>query len=252
VCVTIGPAFLSASIYLTLSRIISVYSSSISRFKPRTYTVLFITFDFIALLLQSIGGAIASLATDAKTDKLGINLMVAGVSWQVFSLGLFGIICAEFAWRVKKAWDEDLTTEVEFVQLRRTLKFKLFLFAVTGATLAVFVRSVFRCAELRSGFKGKLANQEITFMVLEGAMIISAVALLTIWHPGLVFREKWEAAAWSLRTKKVEVDEKVGESGEKRKLSRWSLSGKEKGGPKETVQKAPEAPSSGGVHKYSV
>jgi RTA1 like protein len=76
----IAGAFLSASIYLILARIIPIYSSTLSRFQPRTYTILFITFDVLALLHQAIGGAIASIANDDNTSKLGINIMIAGVS----------------------------------------------------------------------------------------------------------------------------------------------------------------------------
>jgi hypothetical protein len=67
VCLTIAPAFLSACIYLCLARIIVVYGETLSRFKPRFYTIVFCTCDFISLLLQAIGGAIASIATDYST-----------------------------------------------------------------------------------------------------------------------------------------------------------------------------------------
>lgn len=67
VCLTIGPAFLSAAVYLCLARIVIVYGESLSRFYPRTYTLMFCSFDFIALVLQAVGGAIASTALDRNT-----------------------------------------------------------------------------------------------------------------------------------------------------------------------------------------
>lgn len=136
--------------------------------------------------------------------------MVAGVSWQVFSLGLFAILCSEFAWRVGKARDEDLTCRVEFVQLRRTERFRIFLCVWMMAMSAIFARSVYRCVELRDGFKGGLANDEMLFMILEGAMIVLAVGLLTVWHPGLAFGECWADARWRVR-------------GEKKKSGRWTV-----------------------------
>lgn len=159
-------------------------------------------------MLQAAGGAIASLAKDDKTDKMGINIMIAGVSWQVFSLGLFAILCAEFAWRVKRVkTEENLSPRFEFVALRRTRRFRLFLYALGLATSAIFVRSVFRCAELRGGFKGKLAQQQVTYMILEGGMIVIAVGLLTVWHPGWVFKGAWQDAGWSLRGKDLKMGE---------------------------------------------
>lgn len=70
------------------------------------------------------------------------------------------------------------------------------------ATIGIFIRSVFRVAELSDGFHGKLANQEVTFMILEGAMIIIAVSAVTVMHPYFAFEGAWAEAAWSLRGKK--------------------------------------------------
>jgi RTA1 like protein len=201
---TIGPTFISASIYLTLARIIPTYSSTLSRFQPRTYTILFIALDVIALLLQAVGGAIASITNDENTGKLGINIMLAGVSWQVSSMGIFSMLCAEFIWRLMRASEESLSRVAGFVELRHTLRFRIFLWGLGLATLTIFVRSVFRCVELREGFRGKLANQEVTFMILGGAMIVIAVAMLTICHPGPAFRGRWQEAGWSLRADRLD------------------------------------------------
>jgi RTA1 like protein len=112
---------------------------------------------------------------------------------------VFSVLCAEFAWRVSKVSEESLSRVARFVELRQTWGFRLFLWALGLATLTVFVRSVLRCAELCEGFRGKLANQEVTFMVLECGMIVTAVAMLTICHPRWGFRGRWQDAGWSLR-----------------------------------------------------
>ena len=61
------------------------------------------------------------------------------------------------------------------------------------AILAIFIRSCYRVAELESGFGGKLANEEIPFMILEGSMITIATIALSIVHPGMIFRERWSS-----------------------------------------------------------
>lgn len=73
------------------------------------------------------------------------------------------------------------------------------------------VRSIFRLIELQEGFNGDLANDELTFMILEGPMIIIAAALLTAFHPGIALgRQLWDTAGFSLRTKKnTELYKKV-------------------------------------------
>lgn len=153
--------------------------------------------------------------------------MVAGVGWQVASLGIFAILCAEFAWRVHRTLDGQLNPD--FVDLRKTLKFRGFLWALGLATLAIFVRSLYRCLELEGGFRGKLANEQIPFMILEGAMISSAVLLLTVFHPGFAFGGGWHDAAWKLG-KKTSSDEKkvpvVKQSKSGNKWTRWAKRGR--------------------------
>lgn len=79
------------------------------------------------------------------------------------------------------------------------------------------IRSCFRLAELQEGFSGHLANDELLFMILEGPMIIAAVAVLTLWHPGVVvgtemwkttsFRHNKAPGAGAARTPYKELDE---------------------------------------------
>ena len=164
---------------------------------------MFIICDFIALLLQAAGGAIASIATTQSVDNIGKDIMVTGVAWQVFSLALFAILCCEYAWRVRNASQVGLNPTFE--ELRNSRKFKAFLCALGVATLTIFTRSVFRCAELSGGFHGPLANQEVTFMILEGAMISIAVISLTVCHPGVVFKDAWHTADWSTRKNKAQA-----------------------------------------------
>lgn len=56
----------------------------------------------------------------------------------------------------------------------------------------ILVRSCFRVAELAHGFSGKLANEQVPFMILEGLMMILAVFLMTIFHPGRYVGHDWK------------------------------------------------------------
>ena len=68
---------------------------------------------------------------------------------------------------------------------------------MTLATILILARSLFRVVELWYGFTSKVANNEVTFMVLEGALVVLATLLMTLFHPGKVFDEKWsDAAGW--------------------------------------------------------
>jgi len=190
ICLTIAPCFISACIYLCLSRIISVYGTDLARFKPRTYTIIFITCDIVALVLQAIGGAIADTAKTHADAKQGVNIMIGGLAFQVASLTLFIGLCADFAWQVRKHRNRQISLPAE------CSKFKMhaFLFALGLATVCIYIRSCFRVAELEGGFDSALANDEVLFMILEGAMVSVACIALTVAHPGMVFGKGWKFA----------------------------------------------------------
>ena len=69
------------------------------------------------------------------------------------------------------------------------------------STLLIFGRCIYRVAELQGGFDSEIANHEASFIVLESAFIALAASLLTVLHPGPVFRSAWSAANWTFRTK---------------------------------------------------
>ena len=127
ICLTIGPAFLSASIYLSLSRIVHIYSASTSRIQPKYYTYVFISCDLVSLILQGVGGAIAATAAPRNLTQvnLGTNIMIAGLSFQVFSILLFMALCVDFALRIRKVPEPQRNEE--YRALRGTRLFKGFL-----------------------------------------------------------------------------------------------------------------------------
>jgi len=200
VTLTIAPALMTAAIYLCLARIIHVYGPHLSYFKPRTYTLTFCGCDLVSLVLQALGGALASTADTEADSNLGKNIMLAGLGFQVFSLILFALCCGDFALRV---WKGRGTWNDRYLDLVSSRLFKSFLFGLLVACVTIFVRSVYRCVELSGGFNGTLfVSDEAVFMVLEGVMIIIACSCLTILHPAVCFQGAWHEANFNFRTSK--------------------------------------------------
>jgi hypothetical protein len=151
VCLTIGPAFISAAIYLCLARIVAVYGEQYSRLKPRTYSLLFASFDLIALLLQSGGGAIAVTADTKGFSDTGIYIMLGGLAFQAISLVVFMTLSTRFYLRRRKAVktsseSNELSDNPEFRGLREAFKFKAFQIGMfsTLSSLTSFLSSADR------------------------------------------------------------------------------------------------------------
>lgn len=201
VCLTIAPAFLSASIYLCLGRLIIVFGQNISRFSPKLYTFTFVLCDVISLVLQAAGGAIAATQDDTDPSETGVNIMIAGLAFQVVSLTLFIGLALDFVVKARKARESDL--DYTFMNLRRRTMFRLFPYALALATITIYIRCAFRVAELKDGFGGELANDQGMFMGFEGPMIMVAALALTVCHPGIAFgsASSWQAANWTWKKK---------------------------------------------------
>lgn len=136
---TIGPAFITAAIYLCLGRIIYIYGAGLSFLTSKWITIIFVTCDIISLVLQAAGGAIASTADDEDNNQMGIDIMIAGLASQVVSLVLFIVFCALFAWRVFR---NPLKLESEFAALRISRRFRGMLFG--KLTTLVSIGTVYR------------------------------------------------------------------------------------------------------------
>lgn len=119
--------------------------------------------------------------------------MVAGLAVQVVSLVVFIALCFEYFLRVRKYRGE---LNPNYTVLRESGRFKGFLWALAAAVLFLFIRAVYRVAELSGGFGGKLAQEQVLFMVLDGAMVLLACITLTVFHPGPAFGGAWEDASF--------------------------------------------------------
>ena len=172
------------------------------------------TMDFICLVLQAAGGAITSTSGGtseqaADIRDMGVNIMIAGLTLQVISLVLFITYASVYAWRWNVAVSlgprqqtcrkEGLKWKALVISRSNRSKvpycFSIYILTFSGlgiASITVLVRSAFRVAELRDGFDSDLANDEVSFMILEGAMLVLACLALTISHPGLCLSIPWQ------------------------------------------------------------
>lgn len=194
---TIAPAFLAAGIYLCLSRIVTTFGVENSRIKPLSYPRIFIPCDFLSLVLQAIGGGIASVKTHNHEDpKVGNNIMIAGLAFQVFTLLIFILLAIDFAIRTMRRISVLGTQDAldsSHAALRKSLPFKAFLIVLSFSTLCIFTRCVYRVAELSEGWNGHLIKTQKYFIGLEGAIVVAAVLALNLCHPGFCFREALDA-----------------------------------------------------------
>lgn len=214
VCLTVGPAFMAASIYFCMRRVVAYCGQGYSVVGPEVYTRLvrfflpsfpdivlmtdslysqFIPCDLVSLILQATGGAIAAAAHRAKdqpTLDKGTNIMIAGLAFQVFTMLVFISMSSSFATSVIRDYRRrvqqhvTLPTRINAIRTSPSRKaFRVFIFCIFGSTLLIFIRCYYRVVELSGGWKGTLMKNQALFVVCEGVFILFASLLLIIGHP---------------------------------------------------------------------
>lgn len=187
-----APTFFTAGIYVLLGCFINLLGRESSILAPSLYLWIFCTCDVISLVVQAVGGGLAS----AETSKIGGNTdpgtytMVAGIVFQLFSITVFVACAADFVRRTlsKRLLDHRVDGAVS----RRAL---VALFAaMCFSVLCVYVRSIYRTIELAQGWDGYLITTQRYFLALDGAMMVAAVVVFNFFHPGWLLPS---ASAWN-------------------------------------------------------
>ncbi|KAF1826483.1 RTA1-domain-containing protein [Dissoconium aciculare CBS 342.82] len=181
----IAPAFLSASIYLTLKHVVLTFGREFSLLKPALYTWIFVSMDILSLLVQAAGAAIfGAKNADISQLKAGANIALAGIILQVVSLATFGLLGGLYLFRLNKHWG---TLSPQAVAIAHSTRTHFFAAAVIIAYITILIRCIYRIPELAGGYRNEVYMNQTEFIVLEGVMISIAAICLSFIHPGIFF-----------------------------------------------------------------
>ncbi len=140
------------------------------------------------LTLFSRSGAVIASRGTAKVST-GNNVMMLGLASQVVTLAIFGIMAGDVFLRIRKFRGEfnESTTA-----LRHSKRFKGLLIAILTSYITIFLRCVYRIAEMAGGWRNRIMQDQVSFIILDGVMCIVAVYALNIFHPGFLFKQSYE------------------------------------------------------------
>ncbi|PWY64433.1 RTA1 like protein [Aspergillus eucalypticola CBS 122712] len=173
VCLVLAPTFIAAGIYLTLKHL---------------FTWIFISCDVGSLILQAAGGGVAAAAGSENQSllKVGDDIMVAGIAFQVGTMSVCGLLALDFFIRVVRK-GPGLGGE-KFIDENGNLtgpkNLRLVIWAGIVAYFATLIRCIYRIPEMAGGWGNPLMQREDEFLVLDGMMMAIAVSCLTYFYPG--------------------------------------------------------------------
>ncbi|KAJ7228097.1 RTA1-domain-containing protein [Mycena rebaudengoi] len=175
----ISPTPLLAVNFILLSRLVQRLGISYSWLSPKWYTIIFLTCDIVALVVQDVGGGMASSADDLADAKRARSAS----TWREHNA------CGH---RLPIGGDTSTDSPAHSVSYSRgvlTPRLKIINGARLFSTTVLFIRSIYRTIELGSGWNGRIIHTEVYFNVLDGGMVVLAIFTMNFAHPGFLLRE---------------------------------------------------------------
>ncbi|KAJ7115430.1 RTA1-like protein [Mycena epipterygia] len=181
VSTVISPTPLIAVNFILLSRIVTRLGPCYARLTPIRYAVIFITCDIVALVIQAVGGGLASTASDLSGANLGAKVMLAGIVVQFSAIVLYAYLASDFLLCYHQDRPLRLPSGGRGILDSRL---QMMIAALAFSTLVLFIRSVYRIIELAGGWHGRVLHTEVYFNVLDGGMVVLAIVCINVAHPG--------------------------------------------------------------------
>lgn len=205
----LGPTLVAAAISITFKHLVLWYGPKFSFLRPRLYPWVFVGSDWISIVIQAAGGGVSATATsggettDPKLFDVGSGLLVAGVIFQLVNMVVCGCLMLAYLWRRRQAIKSGAAPASD--TRPEDKKVKKFIYAITVAYVAIIIRCIYRIPEMQLGWGSTLMQNETTFLILDGAMILIAVATLTAFHPHFYFPFLGRKDGKSIKTEAVEA-----------------------------------------------
>lgn len=187
----ISPTFILAANFLIVIRVILKLGPQYSRLRPRLYTIVFCSCDVIALVVQSIGGAIASLAKNTKDADKGGHIALGGIVFQFAAIVVYMLLTTEFLIRyyLNKPFRHLDTFIGTSSPVGSKSKTNQMIFGVCFSSLCMFIRGVYRTIELTGGWSGSVISNQSLFIGFDSGMIVLAMFVLNVFHPNRLLTE---------------------------------------------------------------
>ena len=103
-------------------------------------------------------------SNSSGSSYVGVDIALAGLSFQVFTMSLFICLATDYAIRYRRGRSDAKEGERKGL----STKFKVFVGFLSFAILLILIRCVYRIDELSKGYSGPLIHNEGLFIGLEG------------------------------------------------------------------------------------
>jgi hypothetical protein len=175
ILILVAPALFAATIYMTLGRLIrAVHGEALSLVRVTWLTKIFVIGDILSFFIQGGGGGIMA-GGDGSKIKLGENIILGGLFFQIIIFGLFLVAAVVFHMRMRTRLHNDPSVKWE--------KMLLVLYAVS---LIIMTRNIVRVVEYIGERQGFLLAHEWPIYVFDAALTASTMGTFLVSYPTMI------------------------------------------------------------------
>ncbi|KAF7959068.1 hypothetical protein EAE96_002585 [Botrytis aclada] len=169
----VAPAFLAASIYMTLGRIMRyVHGEHHSIIRINWLTKIFVIADLLSFFVQA---GSSGLMFNDSTASLGEKVVLAGLFIQIIAFGFFLFTALIFERRMRREpTPESFVVEANWIH---------HLHCLYVMSALILIRSIFRVVEYAAGQKGYPLMNEWTLYIFDTVPMWIVTVIFLIWYP---------------------------------------------------------------------
>ncbi|KAH8670826.1 RTA1 like protein-domain-containing protein [Xylariales sp. PMI_506] len=182
----VAPAVISLAIFRLMPPIVGVYGETFQPWRPRWHNVVFYAFTAACVALGVVGSVLSTVSQDFMVNTIGVRLQVASLAILTSSLVLFAFLGFRFATAVRQ---QKVYLNANTQLAYNNTRFKVFLIGMTVATILLIARTVYRMILIGERNSSGLSQNEVLFLVLDGALVFVATLLVVALFPSRMLEE---------------------------------------------------------------
>ncbi|KAI1390041.1 RTA1-domain-containing protein [Hypoxylon trugodes] len=184
----LGPTFICGAIFLVMPKIVAVYGEEFRSWRPVWYRLSFYALTAITFVLELAGILVSTIQNDQGDVDTGVRVVVVGLAILLVALLVFIGHAMLFSIAVRT---RHHPLDIKYAGIYNSGAFKIFLAALSLATLLLIIRTAFRTVVIAEGYDSSIAQSEILFLILDGLMVFLATLILVAFFPGRVLSDSW-------------------------------------------------------------
>lgn len=175
--ILVAPALFAATIYMTLGRLIrAVRGESLSLIRVTWLTKIFVCGDVLSFFIQGGGGGI--MASDSTKVKLGENIILGGLFFQILIFGFFLVAAVVFHMRMRACVTHQASDPA--------LKWEQMLLVLYTVSAIIMTRNVVRVVEYIGGREGPLLRVEWPIYAFDAVLMAATMLVFWVGYPTMI------------------------------------------------------------------